>query len=96
MYHPIYSKAKNVCLVKQHIFVISMQEAVQRDYSLCTPLHGPPRSGDRIAYKVCNTRVINHFLILQNQESKQLLRLKSLDSTLGLEYLFEIGDCETK
>ena len=23
-----------------------------QDYSLCTPLHGPPRSRDKIAYKV--------------------------------------------
>jgi len=28
------------------------KEPLQRDYSLCTPLHGPPRSKDKIAYKV--------------------------------------------
>lgn len=33
------------------------KEAVQRDYSLCAPLHGPPRSGDRIAYKVLELSV---------------------------------------
>ena len=62
-----------------------MQEGVQRDYSLCTPLHGPPRNRDRIAYKVSNTGVVNHFLILQNQENKQLLRTRHWDWNIYLK-----------
>ncbi|KAL9956288.1 hypothetical protein ACROYT_G037748 [Oculina patagonica] len=32
--------------------VSELKEPAKRDYSACTPLHGPPRSNDKIAYKV--------------------------------------------
>lgn len=88
----IFWEAKNVCHVKQQIFVIYLQEAAQRDYSLCTPLHGPPRSKDKIAYKVSNTCVVQ----LPDSAKPRKQTMKFLDSPLLLEYLFEIGDCETK
>ena len=83
----VFWEAKSVYLVKQRIFVISSQEPVQRDYSLCSPLHGPPRIRDRIAYKVSNIGDINHFLIQKNQKIHQ-------NAPVGMECLLN-GDCET-